>query len=289
MGHPPLGAKRGILALILFVLRESTIMFILPPQAVGLLVLGLVAGVLSGMFGIGGGVVIVPILTTFFGFALQSAIGTSLGALLMPVAILAVIEYYRAGKLKIAVAAPVAAGLVVGGWIGAQIAFGLPVNTLRVLYGFFLLFASWRFAEPRKWIAELRGGRLPAAPAEPSRGVSLWVLLALGFGAGIISGLFGVGGGIVIVPALVGLLRFDQKEAVATSLGALLLPVGLPAVITYYNNNAFDIATAVVVAVGLVFGAFGGARITLSLPSTTVKRLYGVFLLLVGLRFIFGG
>ncbi|MBK8027407.1 MAG: sulfite exporter TauE/SafE family protein [Chloroflexi bacterium] len=265
-------------------------MLTLPPQSLGLLVLGLVAGVLSGMFGIGGGVVIVPILVTFFGFALQSAIGTSLGALLMPVAILAAIEYYRAGKLKIRVAAPVAFGLIFGGFLGAQLAFGLPVNTLRVMYGFFLLFASWRFAEPRKWLAEIRSTEPPKpVTPEPTRSVDLWVLLLLGFGAGIISGLFGVGGGIVIVPALVGLLRFDQKEAVATSLGALLLPVGLPAVITYYNNNAFDIATAAVVAVGLVFGAFGGARLTLRLPSTTVKRLYGIFLLLVALRFIFGG
>lgn len=261
----------------------------MPPQTPGLLVLGLLAGVLSGMFGIGGGVVIVPVLVTFFGFGLLAATGTSLGALLMPVAILACIAYYRAGKLKLSVAVFVAAGLVVGGWIGAQIAFSLPVTTLRVLYGIFLLFASWRFAEPRKWIAELRGEKLPEALPEPTRNRSPYVLLALGFGAGIISGMFGVGGGIVIVPALIGLLRFDQKEAVATSLGALLLPVGLPAVITYYNNGAFDIATALVVAIGLLFGAFAGARITLALPSKTVKRLYGLFLLFVGLRFIFGG
>lgn len=261
----------------------------MPPQAVGLIFLGLIAGVLSGMFGIGGGVVIVPILVTFFGFALQSAIGTSLGALLMPVAILACIAYYRAGKLKLRVAVPVAGGLIVGGWLGAQIAFELPVSTLRVLYGLFLLFASWRFAEPRKWLAELRGEKRIEPPPDPPRSVSPMVLLGVGFGAGIISGLFGVGGGIVIVPALVGLLHFDQKEAVATSLGALLLPVGLPAVITYYQNGAFDIATAVMVAIGLVFGAFVGARITLSLPSKTVKRLYGLFLLFVGLRFIFGG
>src|ERR1044071_7451549 len=101
----------------------------MPPLTPGLLVLGLVAGVLSGMFGIGGGGVIVPLLVTFFGFALQNAIGTSLGALLMPVAILACITYYRAGKLKINVALFVALGLVVGGWLGAQIAFSLPVAT----------------------------------------------------------------------------------------------------------------------------------------------------------------
>lgn len=261
----------------------------MPENAVGLLILGLVAGVLSGMFGIGGGVVIVPILITFFAFDLHSATGTSLGALLMPVGIFACIAYYRAGKLKIGVAAPVALGLAVGAFFGAKLAFGLPVITLRIFYGLFLLFASWRFVEPRKWLAQLRGGSLPPHVTEEHRTVSPYLLLALGFGAGIISGLFGVGGGIVIVPALVGLLRFDQKEAVATSLGALLLPVGLPSVLVYYNEGAFSISTAAMVAVGLVFGALVGARITLALPTTTVKRLYGIFLLFVGLRFIFGG
>lgn len=259
-------------------------------QVIPLLILGLFAGILSGMFGIGGGVVIVPVLVTLFGYELYRAVGTSLAALLLPVGILAVIQYYRAGKLRIRTSALVALGLVVGAYFGAQLALGLPVSTLQRLYALFLLYASWRFAEPRKWLAEIRSTEPPkTVTPEPTRSVDLWVLLLLGFGAGIISGLFGVGGGIVIVPALVGLLRFDQKEAVATSLGALLLPVGLPAVITYYNNNAFDIATAAVVAVGLVFGAFGGARLTLRLPSTTVKRLYGIFLLLVALRFIFGG
>lgn len=261
----------------------------MPANTVPLLVLGLVAGVLSGLFGIGGGVVIVPVLTALYGFSLQSAVGTSLGALLMPVAILACIEYYRAGLLKVNTAAPVAIGLLGGAWFGAQIAFLLPGGTLKILYGIFLLFAAWRFTEPRKWLLERREGKPPEKPVETVRTGAPGVLLALGVFAGVISGLFGVGGGIVIVPALVGLLRFDQKAAVATSLGALLLPVGLPAALTYYNNGALDPATAGVIAVGLLFGAFGGARLALNLPSSTIKRLYGIFLLLVGLRFIFGG
>ncbi len=261
----------------------------MPANTIPLLILGLFAGVLSGLFGIGGGVVIVPVLTALYGFTLQAAVGTSLGALLMPVAILACIEYYRAGLLKVNTAAPVAIGLLGGAWFGAQIAFVLPGDILKVLYGVFLLFAAWRFTEPRKWLRERREGKLPEKPVETVRTGAPGVLLALGVFAGVISGLFGVGGGIVIVPALVGLLRFDQKAAVATSLGALLLPVGLPAALTYYNNGALDPATAGLIAVGLLFGAFGGARLALNLPSSTIKRLYGIFLLLVGLRFIFGG
>lgn len=113
-------------------------------------------------------------------------------------------------------------------------------------------------------------------------------LLVIGLVAGLASGLFGIGGGVIIVPALVGLLKYDQKLAVGVSLGALLLPVALPGVIAYYQAGAFDTGAALLVALGLLVGALGGARIALRLPSRTVRRLYGVFLLLVALRFLLG-
>ena len=153
----------------------------------------------------------------------------------------------------------------------------------------FLIYVSWRFAEPRKWLAEWRKRALPTAEAT-AEAEAKWVLLVMvGLIAGVASGLFGIGGGLVIVPALVGLLRFDQKLAVGTSLGALLLPVSLPAVITYYSEGKLQLATSVLIALGLLFGAFAGAKIALGLPSTTVKRLYAIFLLIVAIRFISQG
>jgi uncharacterized membrane protein YfcA len=258
----------------------------MPELWFALLLLGLFAGILSGLFGIGGGVVIVPLLTSFFGFGLQQAVGISLGALLMPVGILAVMAYWRAGELKVRIALPVAVGLLFGSWLSATLAFGIPVNTLRLSYGVFLIVLSWRFVEPRRLFGALRGHAHPPVPVEDERAVRAPLLVAVGFGAGVLSGLFGIGGGIVIVPALVVLLRMRQKTAIATSLGSLLLPVSLPAVLTYAQNNAFDLGTAAFIAVGLVFGAFGGARLTLRLPADRVKQLYGLFLLIIGLRFV---
>jgi uncharacterized membrane protein YfcA len=86
----------------------------------------------------------------------------------------------------------------------------------------------------------------------------------------------------------VTLLHFDQKQAVGTSLAALLFPVSLGAVISYYQEGLLDPGVALFVALGLIVGAFAGAKIALGLPSVTVKRLYGIFLLFVGLRFILG-
>ncbi|MBZ0287058.1 MAG: sulfite exporter TauE/SafE family protein, partial [Anaerolineae bacterium] len=103
----------------------------MPDQWFALILVGLIAGVASGMFGIGGGVIIVPALTVLLGFALKAAVGTSLAALLLPVSIFAVIAYYRAGKLHISTAAWIAFGLIFGAIVGAQIALSLDTRTLQ--------------------------------------------------------------------------------------------------------------------------------------------------------------
>jgi hypothetical protein len=257
----------------------------------GLLVLGLVAGVLSGMFGIGGGLIIVSSLVVFGGFSLTAANGTSLAVLLLPVGIFACIEYYKAGKLKLVASGGVALGLLLGAWFGARIALGLDPLLLKQLYGVFLLYMAWRYISPRQWWQEYRGMKLEKAPDSPEIELRqprvLALLVAIGFVAGIASGLFGIGGGVVIVPALTTLLAFELKLATGTSLGALLLPVGLPGVIEYASAGLVDVTSVLPIALGLAIGAIFGARFALGLPAQTVRRLYGLFLLFIGIRFIF--
>lgn len=262
-----------------------------------MLLVGLSAGILSGMFGIGGGVVIVPVLVAIFGFDIREATGTSLAAQLLPVGIFAAITYYRAGKLKIGISVLAAIGLVAGAAFGAKIALLLEAEHVQKAYALFLLYAGWRFADPRRWLAELRSATPPlVAPEREARTTAWFVILAVGFGAGILSGFFGVGGGIVIVPALVAFLAFDQKMANGTSLGAMvtssliniiLIPFGLGAAVSYYQAGMLDVTTAALVSVGLAIGALGGARLALGMRSTTIRRLYGLFLLAVALRFLF--
>lgn len=273
----------------------------MPDQWVLLLLVGFGAGILSGLFGIGGGIVIVPALTIFLGFTTVQATSTSLAALLMPVGIFAVIAYYRARKIDVRASAIIGVGLAATSLLGARLALALNATdptALRVMYGIFALAMSWRFAEPRKWLAELRGDPIPTLAHNPgaknpaqeaSADAPILSVLLIGLVAGVLAGMFGIGGGIVIVPALAGLLHYEQKRAVGTSLGALLLPVGLPGVLEYYGAGVLNIPVAVVVAVGLVFGSLLGANVALRLPSKLVKRLYGIFLFFVALRFIFGG
>lgn len=262
---------------------------------IALLILGLIAGVFAGMFGIGGGLVIVPVLILLLSFSPVQAVSTSLAALLLPVGIFAVISYYRAGKLSIRASGLVAAGLLLTTLIGADIALNLPGDTLKQVYGVFLLYIAWRFAEPRKVWAEYQTGTLKSALAEADTTanthadnlVTPWYnLFGVGLVAGVASGMFGIGGGAVIVPALVGLFKFDQKLATGTSLGALLLPVALPGVIRYYQEGVLNVSVAAAIAFGLAFGGLVGARLALRMPSKQIKRLYGVFLFCVGMWFI---
>lgn len=114
----------------------------------------------------------------------------------------------------------------------------------------------------------------------------VWVLV-VGLVAGVLSGMFGIGGGIVIVPALVLLLKFTPQEATGTSLGALLLPVGFLGAIQYWKRGDVDVRSAALIALGLFLGAFAGARIGLALSPTTLRRAFAVFLVLVATQLWF--
>ncbi len=110
-------------------------------QLLGMLLTGMAAGLLSGMFGIGGGVIIIPILVLLMGFGQHEANATSLVALLLPVGLLGVLEYYRAGKIStenIWLGLCIALGLFIGALLGAKLATELPGDLLRKLFSLFL-------------------------------------------------------------------------------------------------------------------------------------------------------
>ncbi|MGZ3922602.1 MAG: sulfite exporter TauE/SafE family protein [Flavisolibacter sp.] len=104
------------------------------------------------------------------------------------------------------------------------------------------------------------------------------LLVIIGLAAGILSGLVGVGGGIIVVPALVFFLNFNQQQAQGTSLGLLLLPVGILAVLNYYKQGHIDVLVVCIMAVAFVIGGWLGSKWALSLPETTVKRIFAVIL-----------
>ena len=107
------------------------------------------------------------------------------------------------------------------------------------------------------------------------------ILLLIGLAAGLLSGLVGIGGGIIIVPALVYFLGFSQHAAQGTSLGLLLPPVGVLAVMNYYKKGFLDIKVVIIMAIAFVVGAYLGSKLSINLSEERLKKFFAIVLLLI--------
>lgn len=116
----------------------------------------------------------------------------------------------------------------------------------------------------------------------------LVLLLIIGLTAGFVGGALGLGGGIIIVPALVYLLNFTQHEAQGTSLMVLLFPVGIFAVVNYYRAGYIDWKYALLLMLGVVVGSYFGSKISIGISAATLRRIFGFFIILVGIKMILG-
>ena len=110
------------------------------------------------------------------------------------------------------------------------------------------------------------------------------LLVVIGLAAGVLAGLFGIGGGIIIVPALVYIARLPMQTVIGTSLGALLLPVGALGAWSYYRGGHLQWRASLWVAVGLFFGAYLGAKAAQALPDASLRRLFSVVLAMVAVK-----
>lgn len=113
------------------------------------------------------------------------------------------------------------------------------------------------------------------------------ILLLIGLAAGMLSGLVGVGGGIIIVPCLVYFLGFSQKMAQGTSLGILLLPIGILGVMQFYKQGYIDIRVVAIISLAFLAGSYFGSKWALSLSQDTIKKMFAVMMLLISLKMLF--
>ena len=111
-------------------------------------------------------------------------------------------------------------------------------------------------------------------------------LLALGLFAGVLGGIVGIGGGVIIVPALVFLFGFSQLRAQGTTLAVLIPPIGLLAAWTYYKNGYVDLRTAALICAGFFVGGLFGARAATVMSNVVLEKVFGVALLLISLKMI---
>ncbi len=116
---------------------------------------------------------------------------------------------------------------------------------------------------------------------------TLLLLLLVGLLSGALSGLIGVGGGIIIVPALILILGYSQQQAQGTSLGLLLLPVGLLAVWNYYKKGYIDIKVVLIMSIAFVVGGWLGSKLALNISQTSLKRVFAWVLVAIATKMLF--
>ena len=113
------------------------------------------------------------------------------------------------------------------------------------------------------------------------------MLLTIGFFTGILGGMVGVGGGIILVPALVFILGYSQLDAQGISLALIMFPVGILGVFQYYKQGHVDFNIVLILAIGFVLGSFLGSKISLSISQEIVKRIFAILLLVISIKMLF--
>lgn len=228
--------------------------------------IGLVAGFLSGLFGVGGGIVIVPALVTLARFPRKLASGTSLVSII-PTAVVGVVSYALAGHVDVLVALVLAAGSVVGAQLGAWLLSRLPVPVVRWVFIAFLVAVAVQLF----LTTPVRTAVFAPTPA------SMAGLVALGLVTGVLSGLLGVGGGIVVVPALIVLFGVSDLVAKGSSL-LMMIPTAVSGSIANYRRRSADIRAGVTVGAAACLTSAAGAYVSQLISPRAANVVFAVFL-----------
>jgi uncharacterized membrane protein YfcA len=241
-------------------------------RVVRVVLVGLVAGFLSGLFGVGGGILIVPALVLLLGFTQRLAHGTSLASVL-PIAIASLSSYAIEDKVDWKVGALLAVGAVFGAVVGTHILHRLPHDTLAITFAVLLVATALR----------LLFDHSDAAGRGALDAVTVLTLILFGLITGVLAGLLGVGGGIFVVPAMVVGYGIPAAVAKGTSL-AMIVPTSIIGTWRNRRNANVDLRVAVILGLAGVVSAFVGGKIAVGMSEKTSSVLFACLLLFVAAR-----
>ncbi len=245
-----------------------------PQQWISLAAIGLAAGFLSGMFGVGGGILIVPGLVFVLHFQQKLASGTSLAAI-VPLSIVGVISYAALGAVSVPAALLVAAGSIAGARVGTRLLQVIRPKPLQVVFALFMIVViiSLYFSVPDRaamltitWISGLG-------------------MVAVGIVTGILSGLLGVGGGVIIVPALMLLFGASDLVAKGTSL-LIMIPTALVGTFSNVQTKNVDIPAALTVGLPACITTFVGSSVAGRVSPDLANNLFSIFLAFVAAQLL---
>lgn len=239
------------------------------------IIIGLVAGFLSGLFGVGGGIIIVPALVIAAGFDQRLAAGTSLAAI-VPTATVGVISYATTGNVNWIAAGILAIGSVVGAQIGSHLLSRLPKRVIQWSFiGFIVIVIVSLFLV------------IPSRDAELEFTVLSTIgLVVLGLVVGILAGILGIGGGVIIVPVLILLFGASDLVAKGTSL-LMMIPTAISGTIGNVRRKNVDLRAALVIGVAACTTTALGAIVAVTITPMAANILFAVLLVGVGLQLIY--
>ena len=239
---------------------------------------GFTAGLAGGLFGVGGGIVLVPMLTTFFALSQHQAHGTSLAAI-GATAVAGLVVYALAGHVAWLPAAIMSVASVFTARLGARLAARTSRERLTLAFAVLLLVVAVRLL----W-------RTPVGTAEHSLTGPAGIAASLGVGAavGLLAGFMGVGGGIIAVPALTLLFGMTQQTAQGTSLAIILVTAPIGAL---EHDRLGNVARPLLpgLALGALLGAPLASLAVQGLPQATLARGFALFLIANGVRMLWAG
>ncbi|MDH3298728.1 MAG: sulfite exporter TauE/SafE family protein [Gemmatimonadota bacterium] len=238
-----------------------------------LLMCGVMAGLVGGLLGIGGGIVLIPMLTAWAGFDQHSAHGTGIVAVAIT-ALVGVVVYGRGEAIDVAAALQITIVALPATIVAARFSPRVSAARLRRIFGLFVIVVALilPFRDVLGGGDFLLGGGMP-------------VMLVLGAASGVISGLLGVGGGSVLVPGLVLITGFPQQLAQGTSL-AVILPSSGAGALAHARIGQVRGRLLPPILVGTFAGAWAGGAAALALPGQTLRIIFSVVLLFMGVRFV---
>ncbi len=237
------------------------------------LLIGAAAGLMSGLMGIGGGIVMVPLMTALLAMTQHKAHGTSL-AVIVFTAIAGAATYGWQGHTDLLVAAELAAGSMVGARVGALTMNKIPARQLRMSFGVLLFLVALRMLLPSPSTAsQMEANTLSGA----------LVITIIGFIAGVLSGIMGVGGGLVMVPAMALLLGMSQQDAQGISL-LVIIPTAIVGATTHLRKGNMTSYVVPWIAVTSIVAAVVGSSLAIGPLRDVLRQIFAIFLLVVSVQ-----
>jgi uncharacterized protein len=236
--------------------------------------IGLIAGIFGGLVGLGGGVVMIPLMVGFMKLTQHKAHGTSLVALVFT-GISGAITYALKGSIDIMASLLIATTAIFTARAGAHYAHALPEWKLKRAFGIFLIFVS---------VLLLLKPYLSFSTGSVSGSVKIIILLATGIFTGFLSGMMGVGGGTIMVPAMVLLAGIGQHTAQGISLLAMV-PAGGVGAFTHWKLGNVTANLLIGLVPGILIGTYAGGTLAHLLPDNTLRIIFAAVLIWTGLRY----